>query len=45
MIAFLQAYFCGDSYKQLSHVKTWQEAGKSEKLDLTEKKFEKISEN
>eukprot|EP00090_Calanus_glacialis_P005142 TRINITY_DN13950_c0_g1_i1.p1 TRINITY_DN13950_c0_g1~~TRINITY_DN13950_c0_g1_i1.p1 ORF type:complete len:272 (+),score=60.28 TRINITY_DN13950_c0_g1_i1:69-818(+) len=38
-------YSCGDSYIQLSDVETWKDVGKSEKIDLTDKKFEKISEN
>ena len=45
MLPLLQEYSCGDSYIQLSDVETWKDVGKSEKIDLTDKKFEKISEN
>ena len=45
MLPLLQEYSCGDSYIQLSHVKTWKDVGKSEKLDFTDKKFKKISDN
>jgi hypothetical protein len=44
MLSLLQEYSCGDSHIQLSHVQTWQDVGKSEQIELTDQKFEKISE-